>query len=231
MIENKNLSHYVQNGFKNVNGFCPISCLEILDYLDKVSIKSGGALEIGVHHGQFFIALNQLISESFISYAVDVFENQHLNIDHSGEGDKHKFIQNLKLYDRHNGKNVRIIEDDSTDVNIFNGIGRFHYISIDGGHTVEHVLNDLFIAQRLVTQNGIVIVDDYFNHWWPSVTEGIFKYLSYKPILLPFATSENKLWLCKLSYHKKYVDYISNISTFNKTITKIMGNTVVDLWK
>ena len=58
-------------------------------------------MEIGVHHGQFFIALNQLIPSNFTSYAIDVFDNQQLNIDKSGEGNKSKFIENLRNFDRH----------------------------------------------------------------------------------------------------------------------------------
>jgi hypothetical protein len=230
-MNNEYLEKYAKEGFHLVNGFCPKSCLEVLDYLDVYEQKSGGAMEIGVHHGQFFIALNQLIPSTFTSYAIDLFDNQDLNIDKSGEGNKLKFLENLKKFDRHGGRNVQELQADSTDQLLFNNIGRFHYISVDGGHMVEHVINDLTIAQQLVTQNGIVILDDYFNHWWPSVTEGVLKFLNTSPTLVPFATSENKMWLCKLSYHKKYVNYINTIPSFNKTKTSIVGNEIIDLWR
>lgn len=230
-MNNEHLEKYIKEGFHKVNGFCPKSCLEILDYLDTYELKSGGAMEIGVHHGQFFIALNQLIPSNFTSYAIDVFDNQQLNIDKSGEGNKSKFIENLRNFDRHAGNNVQILQADSTDQLLLENIGRFQYISVDGGHTVEHVINDLTIAQKLVLPNGIVIVDDYFNHWWPSVTEGILKFLNTSPTLVPFASSENKLWLCKLSYHKKYLNYINTIPSFNKTVTSIVGNQIIDLWR
>ena len=229
-MKNQYLANYIADGFNQVNGFCAIPTLQILDYLDSVEPKNKGALEIGVHHGQFFIALNQLVPKELLSCAIDVFDNQDLNIDRSGEGNKPAFIQNLWQYDRHKGENVLIIEGDSTNEETFNNIGKFHYISVDGGHTVEHVINDLTVAAKLLTPNGIVILDDYFNHWWPSVTEGALKFLGTNPILVPFATSPNKMWMCKLSYRNKYLDHIKMMELFNKTETAIMGNKIIDLW-
>lgn len=227
---NEHLKKYIDNGFTKVNGFCPIETLSILDYLDNFTTKSAGALEIGIHHGQFFIALNQLVSESYTSYAVDVFGRQDLNIDASGEGNYQQFINNLKLYDKYQGSNVRVIQGDSTDRNVFSNMNQCHYISVDGGHTPEHVVNDLTVAADLVTNNGVVIVDDYFNHWWPSVTEGIAKYLMTTPRLVPFATSKNKMWMCKLSYKRQYYNYIKDIPQFNKTETKFFDKEIIDLW-
>ncbi len=229
-MQNQYLIKYINEGFKQVTGFCALSTLQIIDYLDLAEPKSGGALEIGIHRGQFFIAMNQLIPKEFVSCAVDVFGNQDLNIDNSGEGNKEIFIENLLKYDRHKGENVHIIEGDSTNESTLNNIGNFHYISVDGGHTPEHVINDLKIATNKVTPNGIVILDDYFNHWWPSVTEGAIKFLSTTPTLVPFATSANKMWMCKLSYKQKYLQYIDKITHFNKTHTAIMGHKIVDLW-
>lgn len=45
----------------------------------------GGVLEIGVHHGKFFIPLNALASPGSISVALDLFEDQYLNIDAAAE--------------------------------------------------------------------------------------------------------------------------------------------------
>lgn len=227
---NEYLKNYIENGFKKVEGFCPISALHVLSYLDNFTEKSGGAMEIGIHHGQLYIALNQLISLNNKSYAIDVFNSQHLNIDNSGHGNKQQFLSNLYTYDRYNGRNTHVIEGDSTDIHIFDNVERCHYISVDGGHTPEHVINDLTVACNIVTNNGVVILDDYLNHWWPSVTEGVFKYLMMSPTLVPFAASANKLWMCKLSYKNQYFKYINNIPNFNRNLVKILGHEVLNLW-
>lgn len=40
-MNNEHLEKYIKEGFHKVNGFCPKSCLEILDYLDTYELKSG----------------------------------------------------------------------------------------------------------------------------------------------------------------------------------------------
>ena len=58
----------------------------------------GGAAEIGVHHGKLFILLYLLCQASEKAVAIDLFEDQHLNIDHSGSGDLAKFRGNLERH-------------------------------------------------------------------------------------------------------------------------------------
>ena len=227
---NQYLETYLQNGFQHVEGFCPWQTIHVLDHVDTFCEKSAGVMEIGIHHGQFFIALNQLVSPNTTSYAIDVFDNQELNIDHSGDGNKAKFMENLQKYDRHGGTNTVILERDSTDLTTFDTVKNCHYISVDGGHTPEHVISDLSVACDMVKNNGVVIVDDYLNHWWPSVTEGIFRYLLTTPTLVPFASSPNKLWMCKLSYKARYLAHIHTIPNFNRNPVKLVGNELLNLW-
>lgn len=227
---NKNLEKYLTQAYEKIIGFQEPSTFMFLDYLDKFVEKKGGALEIGVHHGQFFIGLNSLIPAEYKSYAIDIFDQQELNIDNSGEGNLSVFLENLDNYDIHKGTNTVIIKGDSTDLSIFESVERCHYISVDGGHTPEHVINDLNAASNLITDTGVVILDDYFNHWWPSVTEGITKYLLTYPKLVPFASTKNKLWLCRISIQKQYYEYSKNAANFQKTPTRFFGHDIIDLW-
>ena len=225
------LVEYLKN-HNDIVGFCPTETIWVLDYLENIDLnKKHGIMEIGVHHGQFFIALNSLTNVSDRSVAIDVFGRQDLNIDKSGEGNKNIFIDNLSKYDIHQGKNVLIIEGDSTDPKAFNDVlsEQFRYISVDGGHTIQHVINDMNIASKFICNEGVVILDDYLNHWWPSVTEGMFKYLNTSPTLIPFMSSPNKLWFAKLSYKQRYYDHMNTI-TNNKSNTKLCGHDIINLW-
>ncbi len=49
LMQNQYLIKYINEGFKQVTGFCALSTLQIIDYLDLAEPKSGGALEIGIH--------------------------------------------------------------------------------------------------------------------------------------------------------------------------------------
>ena len=107
-----------------------------------------------MHHGKFYFLLNSIIDRKYQSFALDVFDDQSLNIDKSGSGNLQTFKNNLKNFDAHNGKNTQIISGDSTDQTVIkffdDKIGSFRFISIDGGHTVEHTISDLHLANRLI---------------------------------------------------------------------------------
>lgn len=226
----KELAEYLDKTHDNIIGFCPVQTIWALDFLEGIDInKNHGIMEIGVHHGQFFIALNSIVNPEFQSVAVDVFDRQDLNIDSSGEGDYNIFLDNLRAYDVHGGSNVIIRSGDSTDHKTFDQLpAEYRYISVDGGHTVQHVMNDMQLAARFIHNEGIVILDDYFNHWWPSVTEGIFKYMSTSPTLVPFMSTPNKLWFCKLSYKKRYYEHMNQVTNGNKCCTKLFGHDIID---
>lgn len=175
--------------------------------------RNGGVAEIGVHHGKFYILLNQTVQTHFKSYAVDVFDMQHLNIDKSGEGNKFIFTQNLQAYDKYQGANTEILEMDSMSLTNQIPDASMKFVSIDGGHTVEHTINDLKIAERIMTNEGVVILDDIMGVYWCGVTEGYIKYSMTYPTIVPFAMGHNKLYLCKLSHYQYYFNLFKKLSS------------------
>jgi hypothetical protein len=54
--------------------------------------------EIGVHHRKLIILLANLRRQDERAFAVDIFDDQHLNPDGSGCGDLAWFKDNLGLY-------------------------------------------------------------------------------------------------------------------------------------
>lgn len=219
MLDLPFLNNYKTGGFEKIDGWCGDKLFDIVNLLNSVGInKEGGCLEIGVHHGKFYILLNGVIDRIFKSYAVDLFENQQLNIDGSGRGSLEAFRGNLRKYDRHKGANTEIISADSTDPKaikfIRDAAGPLRFISVDGGHTPEHTVSDLRLATKLLANEGVVILDDIFNYHWPGVVEGAVTFLREKPTLVPFAIGHNKLLLSKLSYRSYY------FNLFNKSALK-----------
>ncbi len=209
-INHPNLLGYHGEGFSRVQGWCSDKLFAVIDMLASCRInKAGGVAEIGIHHGKLFLLLNQLTGAEDSSFAIDLFEHQTLNIDKSGRGNLAIFQENLRKYDAHQGRNVRIIAGDSTDpaLDLVATIGRgtLRFFSVDGGHTVQHLLNDLAIAQQTITNEGVVIVDDMFHFEWPGVTEGVVRYMQSFPTLVPVAMGHNKLYMCKMSYHGFYL--------------------------
>jgi hypothetical protein len=230
-IANENLRRYRENGFDKIEGWCNPAVFYALDLLDSAPInKTGGICEIGVHHGKFFLALSQLSAEP--SYAIDLFDQQALNIDKSGKGNRKIFESNLARYDPHQGKNTKIIVGDSTDdgLELAKHIQprSMRFFSVDGGHAAEHAVRDLQTANQLVSHEGVVIVDDFPNWKLLGVVEGVVAYLWMRPTLVPFAVGANKLYFASLSYRNVYFDLFSKSKLKLKT-TEFFGHELVAL--
>lgn len=211
----------------NIEGWCNPEMDKMLAHLDAHVHPSGGAYEIGVHHGKMFIMLNKYIRKEYQSYAVDVFEDQSLNVDRSGKGDYHIFRENLEKAGLN--ENVIIVRTDSLDPGHTPLPYGARYFSVDGGHTAIHVLNDLRIAEKVLHNHGIVFVDDFINVGWLGVVEGTCRYLQ-SGTLVPFCAGFNKLMLCRLGFHAKYLALMKEYPSRNR-VRRFFGHDVVSLIK
>lgn len=159
------------------------------------------SVEIGVHHGLFFLGLERLTPASMPCIAIDLFEDQARNIDGSGKGDLGIFRENVE---RHAiaPERCRAIMSDSFDIDTRDlGRTQFGLVSIDGGHTKKHTINDLLIAQDLVSDRGCIILDDILNQGWLGVVSGALSFFesNQSTRIAPFAIGFNKLYACTFS--------------------------------
>jgi hypothetical protein len=193
------LVRYLTFGRRTVGGWLGFEVAAFIAALGDIQRSAGyrGAVgEIGVHHGRLFILLLLLLDKDEGNFAIDVFEQQHLNTDRSGRGDREVFLSNVQ---RWSGREASIIARSSLEVrqeDILSLCGRVRLASIDGGHTRECALNDLRLIEGVLTDQGIAIVDDYFNSNWPDVSAAVAEYLFDKTSkLVPFAVNPNKVYL------------------------------------
>jgi hypothetical protein len=217
------LNDYVKRKHRAVQGWLDdfsarLTC-RIATILDNAG-HHGAAVEIGVHHGRLFILLH-LASTGERDLVIDIFEDQELNVDSSGKGDKAICLRNLQRFGGDPAR-VDIIQKSSLMVqptDIIERVGRPIMFSIDGGHTVECAINDLRLADATLAEGGVVILDDFFNEFWPEVAVGTVTFLRDSTARLqPFAISPGKVYLCrpgqysffhgaiKQSFSRRYVD-------------------------
>ena len=70
--------------------------------------------------------------------------------------------------------------------------------SVDGGHTAELAFNDLAIAAAVTADDGVVILDDFYNEAWPEVAFGALRFFFEQPnALYPFCVVGNKVLLAR----------------------------------
>ena len=230
--ENSLFDKFLNEGFKAVPGWVVADLPEFLRILKDVPWnQKGGVGEIGVYMGRFFLLLRSMLDKPELSYGIDIFEDQELNLDFSGTDKARQkiFANYIHKYDVFDGENVEIIKGDSLSSDTHSLLadnikeGSLRYISVDGGHTKIHAINDLKLSEKYLADGGVVILDDILHPHWLGVMDGLVQYLSDFPTLVPFAIGHNKMFLCKYSYHQKYLDTAAKSKSATKLI-EFMGH-------
>jgi hypothetical protein len=214
----RNFVRYRAIGQRLVTGFLEPEILLMLDVLNSAQRAkqiSGAVAEIGVHHGKLFIALRLLQRGGEKSVAVDIFDDQELNVDGSGHGSLEKFVNNVKLWSSMD--DVVLHQGDSTKLEPAKlrelAGGDIRFFSVDGGHTEEIVYSDMKLAEATLADGGIVIADDVFNEQWPGVAVGTLRYLedvggiagsAGGAKLAPFLIGFNKVFFAQPDYCAYY---------------------------
>jgi len=232
----KELNRYIKSGIKKVHGWLEQTdvdyILEIVNYQNQSSIY-GSVGEIGVHHGKLFILFNLLTREDEHSFAIDLFDEQKENIDRSGLGDLRTFKSNLDNYATNN-QNIEILSMNSLnlDKNFYRETSskKFKLFSIDGGHHYKAVINDLKIAEEVMVEGGVVLLDDLLNPLWIEVVSAYSSYKLKGGKLVAFAITKDKLYLTNSKKHAEgYQEALINVfnSKFNFLVKELFGDKVL----
>ena len=232
----KELNRYIKSGIKKVHGWLEQTdvdyILEIVNYQNQSNIY-GSVGEIGVHHGKLFILLNLLTREDEHSFAIDLFDEQKENIDRSGLGDLRIFKSNLDNYATNN-QNIEILSMNSLDLdkNFYRETSskKFRLFSIDGGHHYKAVINDLKIAEEVIVEGGVVLLDDLLNPLWIEVVSAYSSYKLKGGKLVAFAITKDKLYLTNSKKHAEgYQEALINVfnSKFNFLVKELFGDKVL----
>lgn len=103
------------------------------------------------------------------------------------------------------------------------------FISIDAEHKAKPVFHDLGLAQEILSDGGIIAVDDFTNVHCPGVTEGAINFLlsEENKRLAPFCSSCNKLFITTEDSHheyytmtRKFIDDVSFTTSHTRFFTR-----------
>jgi len=182
---------------------------------------NGGAVEIGLHHGKSFISLCLALRDDQKAYGIDIFEEQALNLDHSGHGDRQTVEQNLARL----GVDNAILDARSSErvhaSDILNAVGEVRFFSIDGGHWPRIVENDLRLAEAVLAEHGVIALDDFHRADWPNVSAGYFSWQAEQTkSIVPLAIGPNKLYLCLDGWAERYRNVLLEDHFLNHFIVK-----------
>lgn len=197
------MKRYIGSKIRAVAGWLAAESAEAVLALADLQMQAGvegGVGEIGIHHGKLFLLLYLALRPGERAFAIDIFDDQHLNQDASGAGNKAIFLRHLASLGGDPGR-IDILQRDSTTVRpeeILSTTGPIRFMSVDGGHTQAITFSDLALADAVLVDNGLLVLDDVYNGRWPAVAAGAFQYLAQERTQLrPFAVTPNKTFFCK----------------------------------
>ena len=189
--------------------FFPIDAY-LFGFVDEVQRREGirgNLFEIGVHHGKTAMFLARCRRDGEVLGVCDVFEQQELNRDHSGEGSREIFTRNMGT------QPVRVFAKESARLTTEDTTTECRFVHIDGGHRGEDVVNDLNVADRALLPDGVVAVDDAFNPNWPGVSEGFYQFVNANDTFTPLLIGGNKVLLTRpgaIARYERHFDAIAD---------------------
>jgi hypothetical protein len=206
--------HFNSQIYGHVEGWLGDRMWQIIDVIGTLLDANdvhGNIVEFGVHHGLFLFLLEVLRKDDEVCFAVDVFDDQHLNVDSSGHGSLAVFLAHIETLMASQRRFFKIVQRDTMSfstaevVDLF-GKNGVKFFSVDAGHTIQHAFNDLTLVQEVLVPGGIVALDDYMSVHWPGVTEGFYRFMySQNRRLRPFLYFQNKLFLTTVSQHGSFL--------------------------
>lgn len=204
-------SAYARRGHRRVPGWLSPVAAAVVVELGRHQLDNGvlGAVaEIGVHRGKLFILLDLLRRPTERALAIDVFDDTLMD-DRSGLGDRRRFERNVERFVG-DVAHLDVIERSSAAVapeDVIDRVGRVRLMSVDGGHTAALTANDLRLAEHVLVDDGLVVLDDVFNARWPGVVSGLVEHLA-EGRLVPVGIAPNKVFLSFPAAAARYRDVL-----------------------
>jgi hypothetical protein len=187
--------------------FFPVDAY-LFGFIDDVQKREGirgNLFEIGVHHGKTAMFLARCRRDSEVLGVCDVFEQQELNRDRSGEGSREIFQRNMGAHP------VRVFAKESARLTPEDTTTECRFIHIDGGHRAEDIVNDLGVAECALLPDGVVAVDDAFNPNWPGVSDGFYQFMHAHAAFAPLLIGGNKVLLARPDAIARYERHFDTI--------------------
>ena len=148
--------------------------------------KNPCILEIGIHKGDFskqlilnFKPSKLILVDPWIAYDDLIYKNSWYGNSHnSNQKIQNEYYHNLiDYFKRHISENKVEIHRKTSDDFFLKNRNTFDLIYIDGNHLFEFVKRDIFNSLRFISEDGIIVLDDYaLTGWWD---DGITKAVNF----------------------------------------------------
>jgi hypothetical protein len=86
----------------------------------------------------------------------------------------------------------------------------FSFVHVDGLHTEEQVLSDLKAISSKLTPDGVIVVDDFRNPWFPGVQSALYKFIGKNDFRI-FLVSMQKAYITRRANAPRMWTEIKNL--------------------
>jgi len=150
------------------------------------------ALEIGVYKGGWLLTLTSN-NPKILMIGIDPYPNLEII-----KESLMNYLDKFGLKQR-----VHLYSSFSDLLNSKHNLITYDMIHLDGEHSQTQVTQDLTNLRPLLSQNGILIIDDIFYHSYPGVTAAAFLFIDENN-LAPFLLTEKKIYICHRNLYEEY---------------------------
>lgn len=207
----ESLAHFARRGVEKFDGMLNKSAAVTAAAATTIKGADHGwdgraFLEIGVYKGKFFSLIESATKGSDLQLiGVDPFSMRG----QSKADVEQKFLEEGLELDR-----IKLYQGFSSDQNLIRdaiGDRKLTLCHIDGSHKEADVYSDFHMIEKLISDDAIVIGDDFWNRSQLGVTTAIFRFVIEDKIdLKPMMISNTKIYLCRedkvKEYQRKFID-------------------------
>lgn len=217
------LDRYLRKEIHTVAGYLATidaTAISELGRFQSANGVKGDLCEIGVHHGRLFFILALLRQVGEKALPVDLFLDNSGNDNEVHRGRDKAFFNNSK---RLNIEPDDVLIGNTLELKLGDfeqRIGKARIISVDAGHLYQEVANDLELAAGIVSDDGVIIADDYFNILWPDVTTATNDFLKNRPEFVPFLITPGKFYICKRDKLDLYKAFAERLRTVQDVVSR-----------
>ena len=205
---NKEIRKYLKRPIFRIQGFCSSLDANLLRstivYQSKNGI-SGSLVEIGVWHGKSFFILTKGRTAGEKCLGMDLFSIRPLRKGERQQIDE--FRDNCVAHKIVLGPE-EILQGDSigfTPDDVLGRVGPPRLFHVDGGHDYAHAKGDLSLAASVISDRGVIVIDDAFNSNWPEVCAAMLDWLRENKDFSPWASTGQKVFV-SLAHNKEFYE-------------------------
>ena len=154
------------------------------------SHEQADVLEVGVYRGAWILSLGKNVPGMTRLVGIDPYPDEHATL----RFELPKRVAELGLTScfRHydSWEEMERGESPEGQPNLYS------LIHVDGDHTYEGVQRDLAFTQQWLAPGGVVIIDDFYNLYYPGIAAATYKWIDREQFA-PFLLTTNKAYVTR----------------------------------